>query len=271
MLMQISPVSSRSEAPSEGSPAASCKVTKCAVECVEVTQSARKRIIMARTTPRVENALLVAAPSGADAVVVGSPAWYAWLEQSTMFAFVGLRGSFTARKERRGRGGWYWKAYRKHAGVVRSAYLGKSANLSLERLQTAAATLAELALPETAPTQFDADHAPSHRVSSVRAVAALPTGTLTFCFTDIEGSTHLWEQHPHAMPAALALHDTLLRHAIETHGGVVFKMVGDGVHAVFARASDAITAALAAQQALHAADWGDLRALRVRMAMHTGA
>jgi len=126
--------------------------------------------------------------------------------------------------------------------VVRSAYLGKSADLSLERLQTAAATLADLALPEAAPARSGAARAPSGIAASVRAASALPAGMLTFCFTDIEGSTQLWEQHPQAMPAALVRHDAILRHIVAGHGGVVFKTVGDSVHAVFARARDALEA-----------------------------
>ena len=55
----------------------------------------------------------------------------------------------------------------------------------------------------------------------------LPPGTITFLFTDIEGSTRLWEEHPEAMREALARHDELLRQAIESHGGQVFKTVGD--------------------------------------------
>jgi class 3 adenylate cyclase len=62
----------------------------------------------------------------------------------------------------------------------------------------------------------------------------LPTGTVTFLFTDIEGSTRLWEQQPQAMQAALARHDAPFRQAIETHRGYVFKTIGDGFCAVFA-------------------------------------
>ena len=62
----------------------------------------------------------------------------------------------------------------------------------------------------------------------------MPTGTVTFLFTDIEGSTRLWEQHPEAMRDALARHDALLRQAIETHGGHVFKTMGDQFCAAFA-------------------------------------
>jgi class 3 adenylate cyclase len=99
----------------------------------------------------------------------------------------------------------------------------------------------------------------------------LPTGTVTFLLTDIEGSTTRWEHHPEAMRTALARHDTLLRQVITAHGGVVFKMVGDAVYAAFAVAADAVTAALAAQRAVMAEEWGEVAPLRVRMALHTGA
>jgi predicted ATPase/class 3 adenylate cyclase len=98
----------------------------------------------------------------------------------------------------------------------------------------------------------------------------LPTGTVTFLFTDIEGSTRLWEQHPEAMTAAVARHDTLLRTAITTHGGSVFKTMGDAFFAAFPTPTQALAAALQAQQALHAEAWGDTGPLRVRMALHTG-
>ena len=68
----------------------------------------------------------------------------------------------------------------------------------------------------------------------------LPTGTVTFLFTDIEGSTSRWEQHRAAMQAALARHDALLRDAIDAHSGVVFKTVGDAVCAAFVTAPDAL-------------------------------
>jgi class 3 adenylate cyclase len=98
----------------------------------------------------------------------------------------------------------------------------------------------------------------------------MPTGTVTFLFTDIEGSTTLWEHHPDTMPTALARHDALLRSVITTHGGHVFKTVGDGVYAVFVDPADAVSAALAAQRALAAEEWGEVAPLRVRMALHTG-
>ena len=78
----------------------------------------------------------------------------------------------------------------------------------------------------------------------------LPAGTVTFLFTDIEGSTQLWDRFPQAMPAALSAHDAMLRRAIEAHGGHVVKNLGDGVYAVFSRAGDAVAAAVAAQEKL---------------------
>src|SRR3989337_403442 len=76
------------------------------------------------------------------------------------------------------------------------------------------------------------------------AMAVLPTGTVTFLFTDIEGSTRLWEEHAEAMRAALGRHDDLLRAAITEHRGHVFKTVGDAFHAAFPTAADALAAAL---------------------------
>ncbi len=100
----------------------------------------------------------------------------------------------------------------------------------------------------------------------------LPSGTVTFLFTDIEGSTARWEQQPQAMQAALARHDAILRQAIEGHGGVVFKTVGDAFYAAFTMAPDALAAALDAQRALHTEAWDEqLGPVRVRMALHTGS
>lgn len=98
----------------------------------------------------------------------------------------------------------------------------------------------------------------------------LPSGTVTFLFTDLEGSTRLWEQHPDAMGPALARHDALLRAAVEQHAGRVVKTTGDGLHAVFVTTRDALDAALAAQRALADEDWSATGPLRVRMGLHTG-
>src|SRR5262245_14394727 len=102
-------------------------------------------------------------------------------------------------------------------------------------------------------------------------IPTLPSGTVTFLFTDIAGSTKLWEQHKEAMPVALARHDALVRAAIVGYHGVIFKTVGDAVCAVFTSAPQALVAALAVQRALQAELWGAVGAIRVRIALHTGA
>jgi predicted ATPase/class 3 adenylate cyclase len=102
-------------------------------------------------------------------------------------------------------------------------------------------------------------------------VASPPTGTLTFLFTDIEGSTRLWEHDALAMQAALARHDAILRWAIEERNGYVFKTVGDAFCAVFTIAPDALEAALDIQRRLLSSEWEESGPLFVRMALHTGA
>ena len=99
-----------------------------------------------------------------------------------------------------------------------------------------------------------------------------PSGTVTFLFTDIEGSTSLWEQHPEAMKPALARHDAIVRQAVESNHGYVVKMTGDGCHAAFASGIDAVIASLSAQCAIANENWAELapQTLRVRMGIHTG-
>src|SRR5215471_8157045 len=98
----------------------------------------------------------------------------------------------------------------------------------------------------------------------------LPAGTVTFLFTDIEGSTRLLQEHPRVMGEALARHHDLLREAVESNGGVVFETLGDGVYAAFARAGNGVRAAIAAQRVIQSQDWGEIEAIRVRMGLHTG-
>ncbi|HNC91307.1 MAG TPA: adenylate/guanylate cyclase domain-containing protein, partial [Anaerolineales bacterium] len=100
----------------------------------------------------------------------------------------------------------------------------------------------------------------------------LPFGTVTFLFTDIEGSTKLWEQHPEAMKTALAKHDSILKDAIESNRGHVIKTTGDGFHAVFATAMDGINASVTAQRELHSSFFlhPSSLSLKVRMGIHTG-
>ncbi len=100
-------------------------------------------------------------------------------------------------------------------------------------------------------------------------VAALPTGTVTFLFTDVEGSTRLWADDEAAMSASLLVHDSILRAAIESAGGFVFTTAGDSFAAAFSRPSDALLAATAAQAALANVEWPG-PTLRVRMGLHMG-
>lgn len=98
---------------------------------------------MARTTPRVEGDTLRLPINPDTSITVGTPSWFTWLEQHTTFAFVSAQGRFTARKERNQSRGSYWKAYRKCAGQLRSVYLGRSIDLTLDRLVGAAERLAQ--------------------------------------------------------------------------------------------------------------------------------
>jgi predicted ATPase/class 3 adenylate cyclase len=102
------------------------------------------------------------------------------------------------------------------------------------------------------------------------AQAQAPTRTLTFLFTDVEGSTRLWERHPQAMRDALGRHDTIVRQAIEAGGGTVVKTMGDGFMAAFASSRDGLLASVNAQLALAGEEWPETGPLRVRMGIHTG-
>jgi class 3 adenylate cyclase len=100
--------------------------------------------------------------------------------------------------------------------------------------------------------------------------AELPAGTVTFAFTDIEGSTGLWETEPTAMARSLVLHNEMLHAAFGHHGGVVFSTMGDETAVAFSSAAGAVRAALEAQRALMAAPWPtETGALKVRMGLHT--
>jgi predicted ATPase/class 3 adenylate cyclase len=101
-------------------------------------------------------------------------------------------------------------------------------------------------------------------------VAELPQGTVTFLFTDLEGSTRLWEEQPDAMRDALVEHDAILRAAIESCRGVVYSEMGDGMAAVFGSPSDAVAAAIEAQLGLSAHEWGPTGPLRARVGLHAG-
>src|SRR5918912_457518 len=89
----------------------------------------------------------------------------------------------------------------------------------------------------------------------VRPMSSLPTGTVTFLFTDIEGSTKRWEANPATMQAAFARQEAILRQAIEANGGYAYKMIGDAFQAAFPTALQALSAAIAAQKDLHDEPW----------------
>ena len=102
------------------------------------------------------------------------------------------------------------------------------------------------------------------------AAMARPSGTVTFLFTDIEGSTRLWREYPAAMTAALARHDQMVRAAIVASRGVVFSTAGDAFAAAFWTPDEAVAAAMGAQASLAAEPWPGEVLLRVRMGLHTG-
>jgi serine/threonine protein kinase/WD40 repeat protein len=103
-------------------------------------------------------------------------------------------------------------------------------------------------------------------------VASLPGGVTTFCLSDIEGSTALWDAQPEAMAVALVRHDDLINEAVATHRGRVLKSMGEGdsTVSIFRSASDAVAAAVAASRALSSEPWPDGMCMSVRFALHTG-
>ena len=101
-------------------------------------------------------------------------------------------------------------------------------------------------------------------------MSTLPTGTVTFLFTDIEGSTKLAQQHPDHISALLARHNQILDQCIQAHDGFVFRTVGDSYCVAFHNVKDALQAALEAQRGLYAEAWSPAP-IKVRMGIHTGA
>ena len=101
---------------------------------------------------------------------------------------------------------------------------------------------------------------------------SLPAGTLTFLLTDLEGSSRLWERRPQVMAQAIPRYETLAASVLSPQGGALIKSRGEGdsLFAVFARATDAVAAACALQQAFHAEEWPPETPVRVRIALHTG-
>jgi predicted ATPase/class 3 adenylate cyclase len=101
-------------------------------------------------------------------------------------------------------------------------------------------------------------------------MAEYPSGTVAFLFTDIEGSTRRWETQRELMAVALERHFTILREAVTTQNGVLFKSIGDAAQAAFPTVAMAVAAVVSAQGALRGENWGNLGPLRVRMAIHAG-
>ena len=98
----------------------------------------------------------------------------------------------------------------------------------------------------------------------------IPSGTVAFLFTDIEGSTNRWERYREAMSVAVKRHDAVLRKAVEAKGGYLFKTMGDAVCAAFPTVPDAVAASLDAQRGMAAEDFSAVDQLKVRMAIHVG-
>src|SRR5262245_50416884 len=98
----------------------------------------------------------------------------------------------------------------------------------------------------------------------------LPRGTVAFLFTDVEGSTRLWERDPAVMRQALDRHHAILDAAVTAHDGILFKTIGDAVQAAFPDVHSAVTAAVDAQRSLYAESWAGTGPVRARMAIHVG-
>src|SRR5438067_13555265 len=96
-----------------------------------------------------------------------------------------------------------------------------------------------------------------------------PTGTVTFLFTDIEGSTKLAQAHPGAWEGSRQRHHAILREAMDAHRGYVFRIVGDAFCVAFHTAPDALASAVRAQLVLQNENWGETP-IRVRMGLHSG-
>ena len=101
-------------------------------------------------------------------------------------------------------------------------------------------------------------------------MVALPSGTVTFLFTDVEGSTRLLQRDPEGYRSAMARHGAILGDAVAQNRGAVFETIGDALYAAFQSPRDAVGAALQAQLDLHREPWTSVTPLRVRMGLHTG-
>jgi LuxR family maltose regulon positive regulatory protein len=137
---------------------------------------------MARSTPRVADGALTFPGDPVATIPVGGPAWRAWLAggPATTFRYAGPEGSFTARREAK-RGGWYWYAYRRRGGRLRRAHLGEGDDLTPARLAEVAAALAR----EGPPTEEGAAHGQPRPPAATLAVAAAPPPPATLLATKL--------------------------------------------------------------------------------------
>src|SRR6476659_2076624 len=97
-----------------------------------------------------------------------------------------------------------------------------------------------------------------------------PAAARTFMFSDIEGSTKLWHDHPNEMQSVISRHNELAKRLVEQNDGQVFKTTGDGALAAFSTAKDALNAAIQFQLETMAFDWGIPEPPNIRMAIHSG-
>ncbi len=111
---------------------------------------------------------------------------------------------------------------------------------------------------------------PPAPTTSLTPTGRQPTGTVTFLFTDVEGSTRMWAAHSDAMDTALERHDEIVRSSVAEHDGYVFATAGDSFAVAFALATEAVAAAVDIQDRLRREDWPDPVVIRVRMGLHTG-
>ena len=109
-------------------------------------------------------------------------------------------------------------------------------------------------------------------IHTIQAESELPTGLITYLFTDVQGSTPLWQRFPQEMRDVMSRHDSILTSAVDANEGMVVRPRGEGdsTFDVFPRATDAVSAAFSAEQVLQQEVWPEGIAISVRMAMHTG-
>lgn len=216
---------------------------------------------MAPKAPLVEGTTLLDQSGGGPKIEVGTAAWQRWLEQATSFAFQGCAGRFTARKERRGRADGYWRAYRKQSGKLYSVYLGKSAELTIERLEAVAQ-----ALTNAVPVPVARPSPQLRSASSMSDSQEAHSGIFTILLADPDlsgGSEPLPDAARHRLT-------TILNEAIWAGSGKTFLAANSVIGGSFSSPMDALAAALTAWRLLQAEGQIPRWPERLRMAIHTG-